>query len=103
MWDNNNYTINKKRPNSQSDPEYKKEFSFSQLISEVQVFLLLSRKPLTEITDIINLSLIHGLCTNYRPISVPAASSKIFEKYVLVELMFHILSMMYLRPINPIF
>lgn len=30
MWDNNNYTINKKRPNSQSDPEYKKEFSFSQ-------------------------------------------------------------------------
>ena len=45
MRDNNNYTINKKRPNSQSDPEYKKEFSFSQLISEVQVFLLLSRKP----------------------------------------------------------
>ena len=45
MWDNNNYIINKKLPYSQSDPEYKKELSFSQLISEVQVFLLLSRKP----------------------------------------------------------
>lgn len=91
MWDNNNYTIKKKQPNSQIEgisvikkqnhqhssvanalnnhfcdvasdvgnvpaliqpplqiifnPEYKKKFSFSQLINEVQVFLLLSRKP----------------------------------------------------------
>ena len=57
----------------------------------------MKQKTSTEITDIINLSLIHLLCTNHRPISVPPASSKIFEKYVLVELMFHILSMMYLQ------
>lgn len=64
---------------------------------------IIKQKTSTEITDIINLSLIHLLCTNRRSISVPPSSSKIFEEYVLVELMFHILSMMYLRLINLIF